>query len=86
MSNLQGALPAQQIEKLIEIGCIKGAQSEHVSPASLDLTISEELYEIEGLILPQAGEKINDDVLKLMGARRASLAALFHIMSPHLLL
>jgi len=69
----QGALPAQQITKLMNSGCIIGAQPEHVSPASLDLTLTDELYEIDGLILPQTGEKISN-LLELMGARKTSLS------------
>lgn len=68
-----GALPAEQIEKLIESNCIVGATSEHVSPASLDLTLSDEIYQIRGLILPQAGETIRD-LLPLMEATKTSMA------------
>jgi len=67
MTQKLGALPAQTLQQLLESGCIKHAQPEHISPASLDLTLSNELHEITGLILPQAGEKIRE-VLTLMGA------------------
>lgn len=74
MSNqLLGALPAQKITELIASKCIIGAQLEHVSPASLDLTITDELYEIRGLILPQAGESIRD-LLSLMEAKPSDIA------------
>lgn len=63
-----GALPAQTIKKLIQQDCIKGALDEHVSPASLDLTLSAEMYAIRGLILPKAGETIRD-LLPLMEAQ-----------------
>lgn len=66
-----GALPAQTISRLIETGCIAGADSKHVSPASLDLTLSQEIYRIRGLILPRAGEPIAD-LLRLMEAERVS--------------
>lgn len=68
----QGALPAQTITKLIEQNCIQGAQTEHVSPASLDLTLSAEIYTIRGLILPQVGETIRD-LLPLMEAESADV-------------
>jgi dCTP deaminase len=67
-----GALPAQILTQLIEQGCIKGAQKEHVSPASLDLTLSNEIYTIRGLILPQVGEEIRD-LLPLMEAKEADI-------------
>ncbi len=68
-----GALPAQTILQLIENGSIQGALTEHVSPASLDLTLSAEIYHIRGLILPKVGESIRD-LLPLMEAKSASLA------------
>jgi dCTP deaminase len=72
MKNDVGALPAQQITRLIESGCIKHALTVNVSPASLDLSLSDELYVIEGLILPQEGEKISG-LLDLMGAKKVSI-------------
>lgn len=74
MMQNRGALPAQTITELMKSGCIKGAQQEHVSPASLDLTLSSELYEISGLILPQAGESISD-LRSLMGATAADISS-----------
>lgn len=68
-----GALPDSMLRQFIESGCITGADDQHLSPASLDLTISEEAYEISGLILPKAAESIAD-LLPLMGAERVSLA------------
>ncbi|MFA6463858.1 MAG: 2'-deoxycytidine 5'-triphosphate deaminase [Candidatus Paceibacterota bacterium] len=55
-----GALPSQQIRNLIEAGCIKGSKEENVKPSSLDLTLSEEVYEVEGVFLPESGEKVRD--------------------------
>ncbi len=65
----QGALPAQMLQTLMDSGFIKGASATHVSPASLDLTISDEVYEIEGLLLPKNGETIKS-LLPLMDAKR----------------
>lgn len=72
MKTNQGALPAQTITKLIQREFIKGAQIEHVSPASLDLTLSAEIYTIRGLILPRVGETIRD-LLPLMEAQPADI-------------
>ena len=65
----QGALPAEQLQQLMDSGFIKGADTTHVSPASLDLTLSDEVYEIEGLLLPKSGETIKS-LLPLMDAKR----------------
>jgi dCTP deaminase len=71
-TSIQGALPAQTIIRLMDSGCIKDALADNVSPASLDLSLSAELYEIKGLILPQEGEKISG-LLELMGAKEVSI-------------
>ena len=57
----------------MEAGFITGAASDNVSPASLDLSLSNEVYEIKGLLLPRQGEKIRD-LLTLMEATKVSLA------------
>jgi len=73
MTQILGALPAQTIMQLIETDCIKNADTVHLSPASLDLTLSEEIYIIRGLMLPKPGEQIRD-LLPLMEAKATSLA------------
>ncbi len=67
-----GALPDHKLAALIDSGCINGVNATHISPASLDLTTSDELYEIEGLILPAVGERIAD-LRGLMGAQSVTL-------------
>ena len=67
METRSGALPAQILRAYMEAGHIQNAQSEHVSPASLDLTLSDEVYKISGLLLPRPGETIAS-LLTLMGA------------------
>ena len=64
----KGALPSQKLTDLMEAGFIVGANPENISPASLDLSVSDEIYEISGLLLPKRGEAIKD-LLKLMGAK-----------------
>ncbi len=61
----RGALPDHKLKTLIEHGFILGADTGHLSPASLDLTLSEEIYVIKGLVLPKAGEPIRS-LLELM--------------------
>lgn len=69
----RGTLPSQKILQLIKSGFILNAQPEHVSPASLDLTITDELYKIRGLMLPKVGESIRD-LLPLMEAVAVDVA------------
>lgn len=71
-SQKQGALPAQSLKDLMQQGHIAGGLFEHISPASLDLTLSDEIYTIRGLILPRVGEKIRD-MLTLMEAKEFSI-------------
>jgi len=67
-SNIQGALPAQTIKEFMDAGFIMSAEPINVSPASLDLSLSVEAYEISGLLLPRVGEKIVD-LLSIMDAQ-----------------
>ncbi len=69
----KGALPAEAIDSLITDGSIKGAQAVHISPASLDLTLSDEVYLIQGLLLPKVDEKISE-LLDLMEAVRVDFS------------
>lgn len=68
----EGALPSQTIRTLIEVGYIQNAKYEHVSPASLDLSVSDELYTITGLVLPRQGERV-EDLFEVMGAKRVPI-------------
>lgn len=54
----RGALPTQEIRKLLRAGHVKGARKEHVRPASLDLTVSDEIYRVDRLFLPEAKETV----------------------------
>ena len=56
----QGAFPSQYIRKMIEEGQIMGAEADAIQPASMDLTISDEIYRMKGVFLPRTGEKITD--------------------------
>lgn len=67
-----GTLPSQQIIELVKSDFIIDADMSNVSPASLDLTISDEIYKIEGLLLPREDEKIRD-ILPYMSAERHSI-------------
>lgn len=64
-----GALPDKMIKDLIRAGFISNAKEENINPASLDLAISEEIYRVEGLFLPNIDEKIKD-LLRKIGASK----------------
>lgn len=72
MYTKSGALPYQQLLDLMQSDFIIGGTVEHVSPASLDLTVTDELYEIRGLLLPKTTESIKD-LLPLMEAKPADI-------------
>ena len=54
----KGALPAQKITDLINAGAIRGALLENVKPSSLDVCLSSEIYEVEGVFHPRPSENI----------------------------
>lgn len=58
MQQRQGAIPFQIIRDMMAAGYIKGAKEEHIQPASLDLTITDEIYRLRGSYLPRTGEPI----------------------------
>ncbi len=53
-----GAFPSQIIREMIENGSIGNADKKRIQPASLDLTISGEIYKMKGIFLPRKGETI----------------------------
>lgn len=59
-----GALPSQAIRELIANGFVKNADERNIRPASLDLTLTSEVYRIEEVFLPRKGEAVRD-LLKL---------------------
>lgn len=70
--NHKGALPYQTILKMIQAGFISGAQEKNVRPASLDVSLSKEIYKVEGIFQPRYGESIRD-VLKSVKKEKFSL-------------
>lgn len=59
-----GALPYQEVKELIRGGSIKNTADENLNPASIDLSLSEEIYRVEGIFLPRPGETIAELVEK----------------------
>jgi len=67
-----GALPSQTIRALMHAGFIRAGTEEHVAPASLDLTLSEEVYRTNGVFQVRAGEAVRD-LVHATGAERHTL-------------
>ncbi|MAF79532.1 2'-deoxycytidine 5'-triphosphate deaminase [bacterium] len=81
--NNQGALPSQHIKKLIEDGNIKNGNKENIQPASLDLTIDEEIYRLPHVFLPKVGQKI-EDAIKEIGAEPYTFDLPLEVNTPYL--
>jgi dCTP deaminase len=60
-----GALGARQIADLMRAGFISGGVVENIRPASLDLSLSDEIYCVDGVFQPKPSETIRD-LLKLI--------------------
>ena len=48
-SSRHGAFPQQKIEQLVENNHIMGSVLGNIKPASLDLSLSDEIYKLEGV-------------------------------------
>jgi len=55
-----GALASQAIAELFENGHITNAQKNNIQPASLDLSLSDEIYKVNGIFQPRPGESVRD--------------------------
>jgi dCTP deaminase len=62
----KGALPSQMILEMIQAGCITDALETNVKPSSLDLSISDEIYKVEGIFQPKKHETVRQvlDIIK----------------------
>jgi dCTP deaminase len=61
MPTSQGALPYQDIKGLMASDAILGVtQDAALQPASLDLSLTDEIYRVRGSYLPRKGESIQD--------------------------
>lgn len=61
----EGVLPSQKIKELIKKGFIKNAKEKNINPASLDLTITKEIYRTEEVFQPRSGEEIRKLLKKI---------------------
>ncbi len=76
--NGKGTLPSQTIIELIRAGFIQNAKEENVRPASLDLTISDEIYSVDGIFQPAKGETIKKILSKINKKKHPISKPLLH--------
>lgn len=67
-----GAIPHQTLEEIVASGAFKGVRLENISPASIDITVSDEWYRIDGVFLPKTGETILSLIEKLNGIQHTT--------------
>ena len=60
MKKRLGVLPMQVIQQMTGDGLIIGSNKDNIQIASLDLSVSEEIYRIEGIFQPRPGESIHE--------------------------
>ncbi len=60
-----GSIPAQTLEDMMEAGFIKNASKGNIRPASLDLSISDEIYKVDGIFQPKDKETVRQVLGKL---------------------
>jgi len=59
----KGALPDFLIKEMMDCRLIKYADESCINPASLDLTITNEVLRLESLVLPRMGERVTQTLL-----------------------
>lgn len=66
-----GALSDRLMKQLLEGGFVSNVLLDSVNPSSIDLTLSDEIYRVDGIFQPMCGEKIRG-LLDKIGAKRHS--------------
>ncbi len=81
---MQGALPSQDILRLIREGCVLHADENRVQPSSLDLTVGEEIFRLPFLFLPKSSETVQE-VAREIGAEPFSFEYPLEVGVPYLI-
>ncbi len=84
MSDKKGALPIQTIREMKKSGFIRGGLDENIKPASLDLSLSDEIYEVDGVFLPYPNEIIRE-VVSRVNATKVSIADPLRVNKTYLI-
>ncbi len=71
MTDKKGALPFQTILEMVEAKCITGAKMDNIRPSSLDLTISDEIYRVEGIFQPRKKETVRQVLSKIQKSKHS---------------
>ncbi len=69
MSHRKGTLPDWLIGEAIQSGNIKGAESKNIQPASLDLSLTGDMYRLPGLTQLRIGESAKELVIRVGGEK-----------------
>lgn len=72
MNKGDGAFPSQTLLALMDAGFIRGASKENVQPGSLDLSLSDEVYRVDGVFQLQKGERVRE-LLEVIRKERHNL-------------
>ncbi len=72
-NNVNGALSGRLIKDMLDAGCISGADEKNIRPSSLDLSLSDEIYKVEGVFQPRHKESVRD-VLSLIKKKKHDLS------------
>jgi dCTP deaminase len=66
-----GVLPSQTIRDFFQAGFIKNSKNENIRPSSLDLSISDDIYEIEGIFQPKRKETVREVLNKIKNKKHS---------------
>jgi dCTP deaminase len=68
MIDKKGAFPIQWITELMKQGAVKNANEKNLNPASIDLSLSEEIFRLDGLFQPRPTETVRQIIQELKPA------------------
>lgn len=65
----EGALPSQKLLEFVKSGAFKNVNENNISPASIDVTVSDEWYRVDGVFLPKTEDSVISLIEKMHGAK-----------------
>lgn len=81
---MTGALPYQHIKNLIQNNRIKNANLKNIQPSSLDLTISNRIFRLPFIFIPQPNETI-EDLIQTSEAEEITFDYPLELNTPYLI-
>lgn len=79
-----GVLPRQTLKELMDAGFISGIDEVFLNPASIDLPLSTEVFQLESIFLPSKGEHVRT-LIPQVGGEKWDLARPLEIGVPYLI-